>query len=92
MLVAIPNVYANFCQLLQKKLVLAFFFRISSPHYNLRTSVVLLPDERPNESCRKFVSLAFFFFFSPEGQNFKKHRDCQFRRAISIMVPTKEER
>ena len=63
MLVAIPNVYANFCQLLQKKLVLAFFFRISSPHYNLRTSVVLLPDERPNESCRKFVSLAFFFFF-----------------------------
>ena len=55
---------ANFCQLLQKKkLVLTFFFRISSPHYNLRTSVVLLPDEKPNAQCREFVSLAFFFFF-----------------------------
>lgn len=47
----------------KKKTGFTFFFRISSPHYNLRTSVVLLPDEKPNASCREFVSLAFFFFF-----------------------------
>ena len=63
------------CQLLSaspKKTGFNFFFRISSPHYNLRTSVVLLPDERPNESCRKFVSLAFFFFFFARRSKFQE--------------------
>ena len=70
------------CQLLSaspKKTGFNFFFRISSPHYNLRTSVVLLPDERPNESCRKFVSLAFFFFFA---------RRSKFQEAQRLSIST----
>lgn len=70
---------ANFCQLLQKKTGFDFFFRISSPHYNLRTSVVLLPDERPNESCRKCFFGLFFFFFA---------RRSKFQEAQRLSIST----
>ena len=73
---------ANFCQLLQKKTGFDFFFRISSPHYNLRTSVVLLPDEKPTASCRGFVSLAFFFFF------FFFARRSKFQEAQRLSIST----